>query len=337
MTMKIGTIVGLLLAVLMSAGQVLAAGAPPLPATAVPDTVGERTYLVHKLSKEEFQVISKFNEREQVVWSFSLKDWGTWNIFWLALADNSEKEPTTTMINRRQIAGGGTDWEYVYHGGPVKSGAMEWMGGNHGNEDLVALTLIGDGERIDLKKLPVGRERTFRRVQIQEDTHLVNSNMDGDVAAITRLYEVVPNGLQLTTTTEWLQDLWLDIGYPAMYPISKTYGRYWRFAGYPKTYSVPGPGQTTNQFYGFVDTTETTFWGDEDPSVRTRAWIEDRAAVLDWKYTADRTRVWDIGASQVKLYYASFSNKGPAPVAKGTKWVVTRGWDIWREAPGATP
>ncbi|MGE5623831.1 MAG: hypothetical protein ACM3UP_02280, partial [Methanocella sp.] len=69
--------------VLWSSGAALAAGAPPLPATAAPDTAGDRVYLVHKPFKEEFQVISKFNDREQVIWSFSLKDWGTWNIYWL--------------------------------------------------------------------------------------------------------------------------------------------------------------------------------------------------------------------------------------------------------------
>jgi hypothetical protein len=317
---------------LWSTGAALAAGAPPLPSTAAPDTAGDRVYLVHKPFEEEFQVISKFNDREQVIWSFSLKDWGTWNIYWLALSDNPEQGPTTAMNNRRQIAGGGTDWEYVYRGGPVKSGAMEWMGGNHGNEDLISLTLIGDGEKIDLKRWPGGRERTFSQVQIREETRLINSNMDGEVAAIVRLYEVVPNGLRLTTTTEWLQDTWLDIGYAAMYPISKTYGRYWQFAGYDKVYSVPGPGQTTNRFYGFVDTTETVFWGDDDPKIRTRSWIADRAAVLDWKYTADKTRVWDIGASQVKLYYAVFSNKGAVLMPRGTRWEVLRGWDIWREA-----
>ncbi|MEW6227016.1 MAG: hypothetical protein AB1700_02840 [Bacillota bacterium] len=308
-------------AIFVFAGVALANKEPPAP---------EEYYLVTKPNPKEINVITKFGENEQLIWSFNKKDWGTWNIFWLSVTDNTEPIPVVDGKNRRDVAGGGTDWEYVWRGGP-KGKQPEWMGGNHGNERLVSLTLEGDGEILDpVKDLTKEEDRIFHNVVIREETRLTNPGMEGDIAAIVREYSFVPGGLRLKYTVEWLQDVRLDIGYAQMFPVSKTYGRHFRFGGYDKTYSFEDNKQS-GVFRGFVDSIEAFFWGDAEPNLRLHAFLTDKSAVLDYKYTADMARVWDVTANQVKLYFAQFSNKGATSVAKGTKWIIQSGWDIYRE------
>lgn len=304
----------------------LAAG----PARAAEPTYGaERTYLVVKNRPTEFSVITKFDAERQMVWTFNEKDWGTWNIYWLTLTQNDAPEPTAKLVGRREIAGGGTDWEYVFRGSPVAAEPAEWMGGNHGNEKLVSLTILADGQEFDPRTdLGLNEARKFRSVKVREETRLIHPKMDGEVAAIERLYKFVPGGLRLHYKVEWLQEVYLDVAYMLMLPVSKSYGRHVQFTGDDRVVSFEN-SLKSNQFAGFAHSLEARTWGDKAPDLRMRAFLADYQAVDDYRYAGGRNAfVWDLTPTQVKLYFARYVFSGFHPITPGTRWEVQSGWDL---------
>jgi hypothetical protein len=76
--------------------------------------------------------------------TFNKKDWGTWNIGTFSYDSNS-------------LAGGGTDWEYVYRAGDA-SHNIDFCGGNHNFENLKEIKFYDgttDKELILDKGVPV--------------------------------------------------------------------------------------------------------------------------------------------------------------------------------------
>ncbi|MDD4125325.1 MAG: discoidin domain-containing protein, partial [Eubacteriales bacterium] len=144
--------------------------------------------------------------------TFDKKGWGTWNI-------------GTLTVGGVSLAGGGTDWEYVYRASSYSGGCV-WSGGNHGNENLVEMKFYDGITGKELIFDKVGAEHSVGNLVIVEKTKLHWGDAEVTYCDVVRTYTVVGQKISLKVSYDFTKDCYYGLSYTCMFPVPKTVGLY---------------------------------------------------------------------------------------------------------------
>ncbi len=253
--------------------------------------------------------------------TFDKKAWGTWNI-------------GTFSYNNTALAGGGTDWEYVYRAGK-SSGYTPFCGGNHENETLIDIKFYdgATGKEIVLKS---GQSVDINSLVIVEETKINHHQSAETWCDVVRTYFVSGNRIYLEVDYEITADTYFGLSYTAMFPVSKKYGRYCNFfdqegndLGTVTTQSFNAAGFKDKFYYDYA-ATKCVIWGDENPSYKFEVEVYTPVDSSDSFANYEKTFYWDMNASQNKLYFSKFATSG-AFVKAGHKMTTKTGWTFINE------
>lgn len=256
--------------------------------------------------------------------TFDKKEWGTWNI-------------GTFYYDNKALAGGGTDWEYVYRAGATSSG-WTWSGGNHGNETLLSLAIYVDdpGEETELD-FRVGDWVMCNSVRIVEKTRLHWGDASNYYAEVTRTYRIMGNRIELDVDTNHVKDCYFFQSYTCMFPVSKAYGRNYTFY---HTDGTTHSGKTTdgtvyepygNHYDQGNSATKLTFWGDTKPNWKFDVEIHTPYdSTLDFSNT-NKVMLWDMNTSHDKLYFSKYEAGVPTLIPAGYNFGTSSSWTFYVE------
>lgn len=246
--------------------------------------------------------------------------WNMWNI-------------GTFTYDGVYIAGGGTDWEYVFMAAGSNGGTTVWSGGNHGCETHLSLAVYDkEGNLHDMK---VGDSFTSKAIKIVEKSRLHLGNEDNYYCEVTRTYHLAGNRISLDTDFHYVKDVWMTRAYTCMFPIYKPHGLNHTF------YNVDGSEKsgTTVPTADWLSKYKTEFTGaniggNKALKVGFRSeqysnWVFDVEvktpydSVNNFVDNAQATMLWDMCSWQDKLYFNKFTqgkyNKVSAGHNDGTR------------------
>ena len=257
---------------------------------------------------------------------FEKKPWGTWNIEgWFDSNDWSIPSKDNTLL-----AGGGSDWEYVFRVRTNKDEDYVFSGGNHGNEILKSLKILNPDNN-SVITLSKGKKVTLKKLKIEEETFLTSrDNESSKYAEVKRIYTIIPSRINLETDFSFTSDIYMETSYVCMLPISKEYGRYIRFNDSGDIYITPPVGETltTDKFENYIGKEKALsvdIWGDAMPSYRFNINIGN-PEMVDNFHNKLKTFYWDMSKEENKLYFSKFDIE--AKIIKGTKWKDIAEWNI---------
>ncbi len=257
---------------------------------------------------------------KNITLTFDKKDWGTWNI-------------GTWSIGGLRLAGGGTDWEYVYRASPSSSASVVWSGGNHGNESLVSLKFFEGttGEEIDLSA--VGASHTFERFVMQEQTTLNWGDVSNYYANVVRTYTVVGRDIFLDVTYDFVKDCWYQLSYSCMFPVPKTHGLYIDFLNDDGTTAKAaslkvGAADYSGPFYGNLPASAAHIYGYKDTEYSFLIQVYTKNDSVDGFRNANKLMYWDMNTNENKLYFTKFDSNKSTKVASGTHWENSCSWTL---------
>ena len=255
--------------------------------------------------------------------TFDKKDWGTWNI-------------GTVYYNNNAIAGGGTDWEYVYRV-DNGSGGVVFSGGNHGLEELQSFKIFNAETGIE-QTLSAGQSFTAKGITIVEKTHLYVSDPSDYYAEVTRTYRIAGTKITLDVNTHYVKKTVHYLSYTCMFPVYKTYGRHSRIfdinGTYHDNYTTDG---TVYPAYSDVfddnnSSLRVVFWGDSQPT-----WKFDVRVYTPYDSVANfansrKTMLWDMNTVSDKLYFSKYEEStvaDDATVEPGTNYGTRSSWEFF--------
>ncbi len=253
--------------------------------------------------------------------TFNKKDWGTYNIgSWTVVSEDK----TVTL------AGGGTDWEYVFRSGETASGWV-WSGGNHDNESLVSIDFY-NGRNDKKLSLQNNAPVELENIKIVEKTKLHWGDAENTYCDVVRTYMVVGNRISLAVSYEYTKDCYHWLSYTCMFPVWKNYGRYITFfdadgsnLGKVTTQAANDPA-FEGAFYRGYEATTCIITGDTNPEYKFMIKVDTVTDSLDDFKNDDKTFYWDMNAAQNKLYYSKYNSAAPTLVEAGTKYDTYSTW-----------
>ena len=252
--------------------------------------------------------------------TFDKKDWGTWNI-------------GTWYIDGLRLAGGGTDWEYVYRASPQSSGGIVWSGGNHGNETLVSLKFYEGttGEEIDLSA--TGAAHDFDCFVMKESTRLHWGEAANYYANVVRTYTVVGRTIYFDVTYDFVKDCWYQLSYTCMFPVPKTHGLYIDFLNDDGTTTKVaslkvGAADYSGPYYGKLPASAAHIYGYLDTQYSFLVQVYSKADSVENFKDSYKLFYWDMNAGENKLYFSKFDMNGNTKVASGTHWDTSCSWTL---------
>ncbi len=257
---------------------------------------------------------------KNITLTFDKKDWGTWNI-------------GTWSIGGVRLAGGGTDWEYVYRAAPSASSGVVWSGGNHGNESLVSLKFFDGvtGEEIDLSA--VGASHTFDRFVMQETTTLNWGNTSDFYADVVRTYTVAGRTIYLDVTYDFVKNCWYQLSYSCMFPVPKIHGLYIDFLNDDGTTAKAaslkvGAADYSGPFYGHLPASAAHIYGYKDTEYSFLVQVYTKNDSVDGFKNSSKLMYWDMNTNENKLYFTKFDSNTMTKVASGTHWENSCSWTL---------
>jgi hypothetical protein len=253
--------------------------------------------------------------------TFDKKDWGTYNIGTWTVIDGEG--------NSVNLAGGGTDWEYVY-----RTSVDTWSGGNHGNELLVDIKFL-DGESNKELELKDGEPVNINSLRIVENTKLHWGDTNDTFCDITRSYTVVGSQIRLDVSYEYTKDCNHYLSYTCMFPVDKQYGLYCSFIS-PKnklmnsieTLKV-GAADYSGAFLGKKASNRCIIWGYVKPEYKFEIKVNTAADSCDNFKNSNKTFYWDMNTTHNKLYFSKYELSTPTLVKKGTKLNTSSMWTFY--------
>lgn len=278
-------------------------------------------------SETEFDIYNVLSDKNLLITRFNKKDWGTWNIEGWHLS-NDGALPSKHI---ETIAGGGSDWEYVFRVTSNPKRGSVFSGGNHEREILKSFKIINpvDGTEIQLD----GKKRVkVKQLRIEEETILtLDGKETSQYARVERVYLIEPSKIELETNFEFTSDIYMELSYLCMLPASKQYGKNILFTNSGNIYSTPDYGQTLTKdnfknFLGKEEATSVQIWGDEEP-YRIEVSIKDREMVNNFS-NEFKTFYWDLNEYSNKLYFSIFDLGSPTKISSGTKWKNKAVWKL---------
>lgn len=247
------------------------------------------------------------------------KSWGVWNL------DSWVYEDEGGAI---VLAGGGTDWEYVFRVSDNRAGLV-FCGGNHGNEYLESLEFFDDTTNVSLGELLLSRSAEAPRIRAVEKTRLGFGAASGNAfALVTRTYTFSNQKIILETDIDFTRDVVLATSYTCMFPVNKTFGRFCSFDDVGLIVEAPlGESSPSGDYLGKVPTTSATLWGD-DNRFHFRVKIYD-ADVMTGEFGSDlKTFLWSILPYQAKLYFTKYEQNTVSLVRGGESWRMMSSWEL---------
>ncbi|MBR0232081.1 MAG: discoidin domain-containing protein [Clostridia bacterium] len=246
-------------------------------------------------------------------------DWGMWNI-------------GTFTYDGKSIAGGGTDWEYVYRASSQKTGGWVWSGGNHGCEKFLELEIYDGvtGEKKELAKN--GDSFKTKSVKIVEKSHMHWGDPNEWYAEVTRTYTVAGNRLELEVDYNYTRDSYFYLSYTCMFPVHKTYGRNSR------VYNVDGTTKDyrttdgtvypaySDHFFSGNKAMKVTFWGDSHPEWKYDVEVYTLYDSLDNFSNANKMMIWDMNQSSDKLYVTKYNANTSSVIKAGERRHTKSSW-----------
>lgn len=262
-----------------------------------------------------------FDKKSERTEGASENNWGTWNI-------------GTATYNGEAMAGGGTDWEYVYRASSDNKGGWCWSGGNHGNEKFLSLEIF-DTATGEKKELSNGSSFTSKGVTIVEKTHLHWGDMSKYYAEVTRTYRLAGTVLTLDVDYNYVRDSYFYMSYTCMFPIHKPYGRHSRFYHTDGTTheSFTTDGTVYEPYGNHYDSgnaaLKVTFWGEKHPT-----WKFDVEVFTPYDSTNNfdnnsKTMIWDMNTSSDKLYVSKYESGVASLIKAGEKRHTQSSWTFY--------
>ncbi|HAN21899.1 MAG: hypothetical protein A2Y15_06165 [Clostridiales bacterium GWF2_36_10] len=250
--------------------------------------------------------------------TFDKKTWGTWNI-------------GTFSYNGKALAGGGTDWEYVYRSGPTAATSSDFTGGNHGNEQLVEIKFY-DGSTGEELKLNVGQSKDIKNLLIVEKTKILFHNTTTAFCDVVRTYIVVGNKITLEVTYDYIKDTYHGLSYTCMFPVAKTHGLYITFNnidGTTKTVETlkVGAADYSGPQHGKTNAMNCKIWGYVDPTWTFDVEVYSQKDSCDNFKNANKTFYWDMNTTHNKLYFSKYSNADL--VKAGSRFDTKSSWTFY--------
>lgn len=284
---------------------------------------------VLKSSENKIMIFNALSNKEILLTQLGQKPWGTWNIDGWYIASDISEHPQSIHL----IAGGGSDWEYVFRVAKVPGTDYEFSGGNHGNELLKNIKLV-DGSTGQTLEAETGKSINMCSVKIIEATSLLYSknNPETKYADAVRTYTITPAKIVLETHFEFTSDIFMGTSFVCMLPSSKDYGRYIRFNDSGNVYSTSRNGKNLSgidddNYLGQEKTTSVELWGDLNQDYKFRVWI-DNDQMIDYFNNRLKVFYWDAGPYTNKLYFSKYDNKEHRKIEKGTVWENSAGWEF---------
>lgn len=292
--------------------------------------LSEGTMKFQKTSAVEYKLSFTYAGKPASL-TFDNKKWGTWNI-------------GTFTYDGKMIAGGGTDWEYVYRANKTGSGGSAFSGGNHGNEALVSFEIFDSesGKKLDLA---TGQSVDTKGIKIVEKTKLlclpnptsvredISGYKEDDIYCnVTRTYYLIGNKISLDVDYNYVRNIYFQKSYTCMFPVLKAYGRNFTFhLNDGTTFS----GKTTdgtvypeysNHYIKGYEAQKISFHGDSQPS-----WIFDVEFSTPLDSTDnfsndDKVFIWDMNRGGDKLYVSKYDDIEYTLVEAGTNFGTSSSW-----------
>jgi hypothetical protein len=284
---------------------------------------------IEKTNDKEIQILSDFSKSLTLKMTFDKKDWGTWNIGGWYVAEN------TLLLQKKFIglAGGGTDWEYVFRAGKNDKATLEFSGGNHGREILKDIKVLIGNDEFSLDKLHIGEKKKSDSIKIKEETIICCDDARTEqYANVTRFYTLSPSKINLETTFEFVSDIYLGTSYVCMFPVMKNIGKFIKFDDVNKEFSTPDLGKTLTKepfenYLGKEETLSTTIWGEKSSPYKFKVKIDNAEMVDNFKNKL-KVFYWDLNEQQNKLYFSKYDTETPKKIFKGDKWNNKAEWEI---------
>lgn len=292
--------------------------------------LSEDTMKFQKTSDVAYKLSFTYNGKPASL-TFDKKKWGTWNI-------------GTFTYDGNMIAGGGTDWEYVYRASKTGTGGSAFSGGNHGNEALVSFEIFdsASGKKLDLA---TGQSVDTKGIKIVEKTKLlclpnptsvredISGYKEDDIYCnVTRTYYLTGNIISLDVDYNYIRDIYFQKSYTCMFPVMKTYGRNFTFylndgttfSG-KTTDGTVYPEYSNNYIKGY-EAQKISFHGDSQPS-----WIFDVEFSTPLDSTDnfsnnDKVFIWDMNRGGDKLYVSKYDDIVYTLVEAGTNFGTSSSW-----------
>lgn len=250
--------------------------------------------------------------------TFDKKSWGTWNI-------------GTLKIGGTLLAGGGTDWEYVFRAKGAKDG---FSGGNHANEVLVDISFY-DGVTGRKLTLANGQKATdLEKIKIVESTKLHLGDADKCYAKVTRTYILYGETITLDCDFEFITDMDFSLSYTCMFPVPKSVGLYCMFRNvdgterFVETLEV-GLADYSGTMYKSNAADECVIWGKKNTDYAFVVQVNTIADSLDNFKNNAKTFYWDMNETTNKLYFSRFPDNTYETVKSGTKWHTSSAWTVF--------
>ncbi len=250
--------------------------------------------------------------------TFDKKDWGTWNI-------------GSLKVGGTHLAGGGTDWEYVFRAKGAKDG---FSGGNHANEILVDINFYDGvtGKKLDLAN---GQKATnLEKIKIVENTKLHLGDASKCYAKVTRTYTLYGETITLDCDFEFITDMDFSLSYTCMFPVPKTVGLYCMFRNvdgtenFVETLEV-GLADYSGTMYKNNAATECVIWGKKNTDYAFVVKVDTIADSLGNFKNNAKTFYWDMNENSNKLYFSRFPDSTYETVKAGTKWHTSCSWTVF--------
>ncbi len=295
---------------------------------------------VKKVSATEY-AMSCTTKAGVVTITLKERAWGMFNLASWTMVDTNGKNVT--------FHSGTTDWEYVYRTRPSATGDMVYSGGNHGNEILVSLDFY-NGDTEQKINLSTGQSATANKIHVIEKSKLLIKPATGSdaigfrdkntdtykesevYATVTRKYTFTGPQVKLNVDYNYLKEVYYDLSYTCMFPISKEYGRYcdmYDKSGnkikHIETYKTGSYSGTTHNKNA---ATRAHIYGDADKRYQFNVTVNTLADSVNNFSNDYKTSFWDMNSTTNKLYFSKFEQNSPTKVAAGSQLHTETVWQF---------
>ena len=282
------------------------------------DEYGKHIMTLTKTSDVLYTMSTTASNGKPLTLTFDKKTWGTWNI-------------GTLKIGGVALAGGGTDWEYVFRAKGAKDG---FSGGNHGNEVLLDITFY-DGVTGKALNLSKGQSvSNLEKIKIVENTKLHLGDSNKCYAKVTRTYMLYGETITLDCDFELITDMEFSLSYTCMFPVPKTVGLYCLFKNtdgteaFVETLEV-GKADYSGTMYKDNAALECVIWGKKNTDYAFVVQVSTPEDSVDNFKNMSKTFYWDMNTTTNKLYFSRFHDSSYEKVNAGTKWHTSSAWTVF--------
>lgn len=262
-----------------------------------------------------YTIDSQYNEHTLRM-SLYKTAWGTYNL-------------GAWIYDGKDLAGGATDWEYVYRTSYSNGSSWSWSGGNHNNETMLSMTVadLSTGEIVDLKP---GEISSVGELVIYEKTLLHLGNADNSYAEVTREYHFRGNNITLKVDYSYTKDTWQFLSYTGMFPVRYDYGKYISYDD-GTTFKTTSAGINYGSVFHDGKATKAIIYGDKNTDYKFTVESFTKGASFDDFSNGRGCMYWEMNTSHQKLYLSKYKESSSTKVEAGTRMQTVTSWTFEEE------